>query len=264
MRYLPQPHLGMGTWGMGGTYERMPNNSDASVAALEFGLSKGLKIIDVAELYGEGLSEEIVGRAIAGRREAVYVISKVWKTNLKYDDVLRAAYGSLERLATNYIDLYMIHWPNQEIPLSETMKALEKLVEDKIIKAIGVSNFSVTLMEEAQSYLRNTKIVANEFEYNVLVRDAEQEMIPYCRSHDIDMIAYRPFAKGVLTKTTTTTLEELAQKYSKTTNQVLLNWIISQDMVAIPKSGNIEHLEENIGALGWELSSKDIERLRIA
>ncbi|MCR4276196.1 MAG: aldo/keto reductase [Candidatus Parcubacteria bacterium] len=262
--HLPQPYLGMGTWGMGGTWERNPDNIDVSIEALRFGLSLGLKIIDVAELYGGGLSEEIVGRAIAGRREEAYLISKVWKTNLRYDDVLRAAHGSLKRLNTDYLDLYLVHWPSEEMPLSETMRAMEHLVDENLVRAIGVSNFSPQLMEEAQSYLKHTAIIAHEFEYNLLTREAEHEVIPYCRAHDIDLIAYRPFAKGALTQHTNVLLEELAKKYDKTPNQIALNWIISQDIVAIPKSSSEAHIKENADALGWELSPQDIERLRSA
>ena len=262
--HLPKPYLGMGTWGMGGTWERDPSNIDTSIEALRTGFSLGLKIIDVAELYGAGLSEEIVGRAVAGRRQDAYLISKVWKTNLRYDDVLRAAYGSLKRLDTDYLDLYLIHYPNEEVPLSETMRAMEQLVDEKLVRAIGVSNFSPQLIEEAQSYLKHTAIIAHEFEYNLLAREAERDVVPYCRAHDIDMIAYRPFAKGALAHQTNALVEECAQKYAKTPNQIALNWIISQGIVAIPKSGNPAHIAENAGALGWELSLQDIERLRSA
>ncbi len=260
--HLPEPYLGMGTWGMGGTWERNPDNIDASINALRTGLSLGLKIIDVAELYGGGLSEEIVGHAIAGQRQNVYLISKVWKTNLRHDDVLRAVDGSLRRLDAKYIDLYLIHWPNHEILLSETMRAIEKLVDEKTVRAIGVSNFPPLLLEEAQHYLTHTTLSANEFEYNLLAREAEHDVIPYCRAHDIDIIAYRPLSKGMLAQHTSALLEELAKKYTKTPNQIALNWIISQDMIAIPKSGNPTHIEENTGALGWKLSKEDIERLR--
>jgi diketogulonate reductase-like aldo/keto reductase len=262
--HLPKPYLGMGTWGMGGTWERDPGNIDASIEALRFGLSLGLKIIDVAELYGEGLAEEIVGQAIEKHsREDIYLISKVWKTHLGYDDVPHAVEGSLKRLNTDHLDLYLIHWPNNEVPLSETMRAMEKLVDEKMVRAVGVSNFSLPLMEEAESYLKNTKITAHEFEYNLLAREAEREVIPYCRAHDIDIIAYRPLAKGVLAHQTNALLAELAKKYMKTTNQIGLNLILSQGMVAIPKSGNTAHIKENAGALGWELSLEDIEHLSV-
>lgn len=261
---IPQPRLGMGTWGMGGTYERDPSNVNASIEVIKAGLDAGLKIIDVAERYGEGLSEEIVGSAIRGRRTDTYLISKVWKTNLRYDDVLRACEGSLRRLAVDCIDLYLVHWPSEEVPLSETMRAMERLVEEGMVAAIGVSNFSAGRMEEAQRCLKNAKLVANEFEYNLIARDAERDIIPYCQTNDIDMIAYRPFAKGVLSSSHTGVLQELASAYGKTPNQVILNWLLSQGMVAIPKSSNPEHVQENVGALGWNLSGTDIERLRSA
>lgn len=260
--HLPQPYLGLGTWGMGGKYERDSSNIAESIEALQFGLSLGLRIIDVAELYGEGLTEEIVGRAIKGRREEAYLISKVWKTHLRYDDVLRAAEGSLARLDTDHIDLYLVHYPSEEVPLSETMRAMERLVEEKMVKAIGVSNFTPLLIEEAQSHLKHSTLAAHQFEYNLLARDAELEIIPYCRAQNIDMIAYRPFAKGVLAGTASTLVEEFAKKYDKTPSQIALNWIISQDIVAIPKSSSPLHIAESVGALGWALSSDDIERLR--
>lgn len=253
----------MGTWGMGGTWERNHDNIDASIEALRSGLSLGLKIIDVAELYGGGLSEEIVGRAIKERRDDAFIVSKVSRDHLRYDDVLRAAHGSLKRLDSDHIDLYLIHKPSQEgVPLSETMRAMERLVDDKLVRAIGVGNFSPQLMEEVQSHLKHTALSANEFEYNLLAREAERDVIPYCRAHDIDLIAYRPFAKGVLARQTNALLAELAKKYAKTPNQIALNWIISQGIVAIPKSGNPAHIKENAGALGWEMSQEDSERLR--
>ncbi len=262
--HLPNPHLGMGTWGMGGTWERDPANIDASIEALRLGLSLGLRIIDVAELYGRGLSEEIVGRAVAEHRPDAYIISKVWKTHLRYEDVLRAADSSLERLGTDYIDLYLVHWPNADVPLSETMRAMEKLVDDKMVRAIGVSNFTPELMEEAQGHLKHTTLTANEIEYNLHARDAEQGIIPYCRAHDIDIIAYRPLAKGALARHTNSVLDELAKKYGKTHNQIVLNWITSQNMIAIPKSSNLAHIKENAGALNWNLEPDDVERLRAA
>lgn len=259
MRYLPRPYLGMGTWGMGGTWERDPSNIDESIDILRHGLSLGLSIIDVAELYGQGLTEEIVGRAIEGQRNRAYIISKVWKTNLRYDDVLRAAEGSLKRLQTDYIDLYLVHWPNPDISLDETMRALERLLDEKIIRAIGVSNFTVPLLEEAQKHLRHSRIAAHEFEYNTRVHAAEKDIIPYCREHEIDMIAYRPFAKGSLILSADAAISELAAKYQKTPSQILLNRILSQGIAAIPKAGSIAHLEENTGALGWKLPQEDIE-----
>jgi diketogulonate reductase-like aldo/keto reductase len=262
MAHLPEPHLGMGTWGMGGRFEQDSSNVDESIEAIQFGISHGLKIIDVAELYGAGLAEEIVGKAIIGHEENIYIISKVERSHLGFDDVLKAAEGSLKRLNLKQIDLYLVHKPNDEIPLSETMKAMERLIDEGKVKSIGVSNFSVELMEEAQSYLSHTKIIANQFEYNLYSQQANADIIPYCKGHNIDMIAYRPFAKGFLTGNEDNLVLELAKKYKKTPNQIALNWIISQNIIAIPKSSNKIHLMENIGALGWQMSPEDIDRLR--
>ena len=262
--HLPKPYLGMGTWGMGGKYERDPSNIEQSIEVLRYGLQLGLRLIDAAELYGEGLTEEIVGKAIKGHnREDLSLISKVWKTHLAYDDVLRAAEGSLKRLDTPYIDLYLIHYPNPEVPLQETLRAMERLVSDGTVKAIGVSNSSISDMGAVQALLTSTSLTANQIEYNLLHQEAGADTIPYCRTHDIDVIAYRPFAKGMLAQHPNTVLEELAKKYGKTPNQIALNWIISQGIFAIPKSSNLAHIEENAGALGWELSQEDIERLRV-
>ncbi len=257
--HLPLPHLGLGTWGMGGKWERDPSNVDESVDAIRLGLSLGLRIIDVAELYGQGLAEEIVGKAITGRpREQVYIISKVWKEHLAYDDVLKATEGSLERLNTPYIDLYLVHWPNEKVPLSETMHAMEHVLDEGLVRAIGVSNFSPELIEEAQATLAHSKLVANEIEYNLSARTSKQEIIPYCHAHDIDVIAYRPLAKGAFADADNATLEEIAQRYGKTKNQIALNWLISQGTIPIPKSSNPAHIRENVGALGWSLLQEDI------
>lgn len=257
------PLLGMGTWGMGGKYERDASNIEESILALRFGLDLGINLIDVAELYGEGLTEEIVGKAIAGRdRRDIYIISKAWKDNLNYEGVLNAAQKSLVRLGTDYIDLYMIHWPNPKIPMKETIEAMEYLFHQGLIKAIGVSNFTVSYLKEAAKHLTDTNIVSNQIEYNLNARNAEKEIIPYCKKNNIHLIGYRPFAKGTLTHNTNHVVQELAIAYKKTPNQILLNWIISQGITVIPKSSNIDHLKENAGALGWNLSDADIEKLR--
>lgn len=257
------PLLGMGTWGMGGKYEKDTSNVEQSVSILKQGLDLGIKLIDTAELYGEGLTEEIVGRAIKGHpREEVFIITKVWKTHLRHRDVLAAAEKSLERLQTDYIDLYLIHWPNEETPLEETMRALEELVSNKKVRFIGVSNFSVILMKEAKSYLRKIKLSANQIEYSLLEHSAEKDIIPFCKENDIQVIAHRPLAKGRLALEQKEMLEALSKKYQKTPIQIALNWLISQDIVAIPKTSDAGHLKEICGAGGWRLEAGDIELLK--
>lgn len=259
---MEMPLLGMGTWGMGGKWEKDSSNIKESVEILRAGLDVGIRLIDVAELYGEGMTEEIVGEAIQGyKREEIFIISKVWKIHLRYDDVLKAAEGSLKRLRTDYIDLYLVHWPNEEVPLKETMKAMEYLADKGLAHHIGVSNFSVALMKEAQKYLEHTKLAANEVEYNLIERSVEQDIIPYCRANNIQVIAYRPLAKGKLAEEHNELLRNLAKKYDKTPVQVALNWTMSKGIVAIPRASSVEHLKENYGALGWSLDAEDIESL---
>lgn len=262
--YLPEPLLGMGTWGMGGKYERDETTTDESISILQLGLSLGLKIIDTAELYGAGLTETIVGRAIKGiSREKVCIISKVWKTNLSYDDTLHAAESSLKRLDTPYLDLYLIHWPNPSIAISETMRAMQKLLDDKQIGAVGVSNFSVEEMEEARHALPNAPLAANQFEYNLLNQDAALTTIPYCRKHDMEIIAHRPLAKGVIGKAREPQLEEIAKRYGKTPGQIALNWIVAQGIIPIPATLSENHLRENADALSFSLSKEDVALLSL-
>lgn len=260
---LSIPLLGLGTWGMGGKFERDKSNQQESLGALRYGLHLGFRLIDTAEVYGQGLAEEIVGEAIQNiPRQEIFLVSKVWKDHLRPDDVIAAAKQSLKRLGTDYIDLYLVHWPSDTIPLSETMPAMEELVKQGLVRHIGVSNFTVPLLEEAIRYLTSATIVANEIEYNLATRAAEKDVIPFCKNHDIKIIAHRPLAKGLLSASDNTLVNALAKKYQKTLTQIALNWLISQDIVAIPKAGSKAHLEENWEAIGWKMEDADITALK--
>jgi len=263
------PVLGIGTWKMGGglTVDRTHDRED--VLAIKTATKLGITHIDTAELYGNGHAEELVGEAIQEfKREELFITTKVKSENLRYDYLISAAKRSLKRLRTSYIDLYLIHSPNPDIPIEETMKAMEYLVENKLTRFIGVSNFSVEQIEEAQKHAKN-KIVANQIEYNLLTRnrgqftnDMESEIIPYCQKNGIMVIAYRPLAKGELAKPGIRLLDELSEKYGKTQAQVALNWLISKpNIVTIPKAVRIAHIKENLGAIGWRLSKEDMRRL---
>ncbi|HCB35322.1 MAG: hypothetical protein A2W52_01135 [Candidatus Taylorbacteria bacterium RIFCSPHIGHO2_02_49_25] len=259
------PLLGMGTWGMGGKFDTDESNFDASVEALRFGFEQGIRLVDVAELHGGGLTERIVGEAIKGyTREDIQIISKVSRDHLKYDEVLRAAEGSLKRLDTSYIDLYMIHklLPSVALPDALTLKALERLSAEGMVRHIGVSNFNVVQLQEAQKHLASTTIEANEIEYNLLFQEAGNEVAPFCKANGIHLIAHRPLAKGMLVRGENKLLDELARTYEKTPAQISLNFIISQGMTAIPKASDKKHLQENVGALGWKLEEGDIALLR--
>lgn len=225
--------------------------------------------IDTAEIYGGGHSEELVGEAIKGfDRSKLFITTKVARRNCAYEDVLKAMDASLKRLGTDYVDLYLIHAPNEEISIAETMKAMNVLVREGKTRLIGVSNFTVEQIRAAQKHSEN-RIVANQIEYSLAVRnnemftpDAEAELIPYCQENNILIIAYRPLSKGGLLQSENILIDELALKYQKTPAQIAINWLISKkSIVAIPKASSARHIEENLGAMGWEMEPADMKRL---
>ena len=175
------PVVGLGTWGIGGEMGSDSSRDEAGIQALRLGLDLEMKFIDTAEMYGAGHSEEVVARALEGRRDRVFVASKVSPRHFAYDDVLAAAGRSLKRLGLKQMDLYQLHWPNPRIPISETMRAMEKLVNDGIIRHIGVSNFSVEQMKEAQQSLSHEKVVSNQVEFSLIDRGVEAGILQYCQ-----------------------------------------------------------------------------------
>lgn len=261
--------IGLGTWRMGGSMSPDHTQDIEMVEAIRYAVELGMNHIDTAEIYGAGHSEELVGRAIkVFPRDDVFIATKVWYTNLRYDDVLRSCERSLKRLGLKYIDLYMIHWPNERIPVSETMRAMEKLYKDGKIRYIGVSNFSSRLVEEAQSSLSTTEIVANQVEYGLHNRSIEEDLLPYCERNGITITAYSPLGQGRLAMELkartrrTEILQELASRYMKTPIQIALNWVIwRESVITIPKASKKEHLEENAGAAGWRLTPSDYQAL---
>lgn len=261
--------LGIGTWKMGGGLMVDRTRDKECILAIKTAIRLGMTHIDTAELYGNGHAEELVGEAIQEfKREELFIATKVKPDNLRYEDLIFAAKRSLKRLRISHIDLYLIHGFNPDIPIEETMKAMDYLVKSKITRSIGVSNFSVEQIKEAQKHAKN-KIVANQIEYNLLTRnrgqftnDMESKIIPYCQKNGIMVIAYRPIAKGELAKPGIKLLDELAEKYGKTQTQIAFNWLISKpNIVTIPKAVKIEHIKENLGAIGWRLSEEDMQRL---
>jgi diketogulonate reductase-like aldo/keto reductase len=263
------PVLGIGTWKMGGGMTADKTYDKENIIAIKTAIELGMTHIDTAELYGNGHAEELVGAAIQGvDREKLFITTKVKWENLKYNDVIAAAKRSLRRLGTGFIDLYLVHVPNPSIPIKETMKAMDYLVDNGFTRFIGVSNFSVEQIKEAQKNSRS-KIIANQIEYNLLARnegehtkDMESKIIPYCQKNGIIVTSYRPLGKGELAKPGLKLLDELAEKYGKTQAQIALNWLISKpSIIAIPKAAKTEHLKENLGALGWRLSLEDMLKL---
>lgn len=258
------PSIGMGTWGIGGYGVRDTSRDREAMESLQRGIELGMWLIDTAELYGAGHSEELVGQTIKDfPREKVIIISKVHDKHLRYPEVIQACQESLQRLQTKYIDLYLIHFPNYRVPLKETMGAMEALVEQGMVRFIGVSNFPLNLMKEAQGYLSKAQIQANQVKYNLKCRYDEKDLLPYCQREGITLIAYTPLEEGSLPNNRL--LQEVGQEYRKTAAQIALNWLICQEnVVTIPKAINPRHLEENAGAMGWRMRPQDLERLSSA
>jgi diketogulonate reductase-like aldo/keto reductase len=267
---LKIPTMGLGTWLIGGGTEPDYSKDNESVEAIKNAIELGYNHIDTAAMYGDGHCEELVGEAIKNfDRKKLFITTKVHRKNLRHDDLIADCKKSLKRLGTDFIDLYLIHAPNPKVPLEETMKAMDFLVEKKLVRFIGVSNFTVDFLKEAQKFSKN-KIVANQIEYSLLTRNfgkyannknMESKTVPYCQENDIIIMAERPIERGLLTQPHSV-LDKLASKYNKTRGQIAINWLISKkNIITIPKSTNIEHLKENLGAMGWNLSEGDIKLL---
>jgi len=252
------PEIGLGTW-----------NYRGGVDPLRKGIELGATLIDTAEGY---YTEDVVGEAVKGIRDQVFIATKVSGRHLDYDGVLRAAEDSLIQLGTDYIDLYQIHWPNPRFPIKGTMRAMEKLVDDGVVNYIGVSNFTLEEIEEAQAYMRHHSIVSNQVLYNLNSREIEHDLLPYCQKQRITILAYTPLDNGNLAKGSSLfkrnrlkVLEQIASETNKTMPQVALNWCISKPyVIAIPKSDSVKRTIENCGASGWRLSPEQIDRLNEA
>ncbi len=257
------PVLGMGTWLFVGN---LPDNhvDHGAIESLRTGVDLGMTLIDTAESYSFGHAEEVIGTAIKGMREKVFIATKVSPENFSYRDVMKAVRGSLRRLKTDYIDLYQLHRPNPYVPLEETMRAMEDLVEQGAVRYIGVSNFSVDLTKKAQAALSKNHVVANQVSYSLLDREIEDKLLPTAVRDRITIIAYSPLAHGRLIDggTGKTVLEDMAGKYGKTPVQVALNWlIVKDDVIAIPKAFQINHLREDAAATGWRMAPEDYASL---
>lgn len=251
------PVIGQGTWDIPESGARR----DEAIAALRRGIELGLTHIDTAEMYGSGRAEEIVGEAIAGvPRESLFITSKVLPTNATFKGTISACERSLRRIGTEYLDLYLLHWPSAH-PLEQTMRALETLVEQGKARHIGVSNFDVDEVREAQSYLRNIPLACDQVLYHLKERAAEVRLIPYCWQNDIAVVGYTPFGRGRFPAKEAQpagVIGNIARKYGTSTRAVILNFLTRKPNVfTIPKSSSIAHVEENASALGWSLSDDD-------
>jgi diketogulonate reductase-like aldo/keto reductase len=246
------PVLGQGTWGMG---EARAGRA-AEVRALRQGLDLGLTLIDTAEMYGEGGAEEVVGEAIAGRRDAVFLVSKVYPHNASANATLAACERSLQRLGTDRLDLYLLHWRGA-YPLAETVDAFERLQREGKIRYWGVSNLDADEMEELATVPGGGGCVTDQVLYNPQRRGIEWDLLPLCRKRSMPVMAYSPIEQGRLR--TGGVLASLAQAHGCSPFQVALAWVLAQPgVLAIPKATRPEHVEANAGALAVSLSAADL------
>ena len=246
------PEIGLGTASYSGGDE-----------PLRKGISLGATHVDTAEVYG---TEEAVGRAIEGLRDQVFLTTKVSPVHFRYDQVIDAAEGSLGRLGTDRIDLYLLHWPNPDVPIGETMSAMDRLVADGKVRYVSVSNYSIAQLEEAQGVSGNP-IVTNQVKYSLTDRDIEDDLMPYCQSKGITVTAYSPLNRlwSEAGPRLAAALKRVAAECGKTEAQVALNWCTSRDgVIAIPRSSSLQRTVENCNASGWRLTADQIAELDAA
>lgn len=252
------PVLGMGTWRIG----ENPKNRESEIAALRHGLDLGLSLIDTAEMYGEGGAETVIAEAIANRRSEVFLVSKVYPHNASKRVAIAACEHSLKRLNTDYLDLYLLHWPGA-VPLAETLEAFQTLQQAGKIRSYGVSNFDAKDMEAASHLKGGDEIVTDQVLYNLMRRGIEWDLLPWCRQRGMPIMAYSPIEQGRLKKHRA--LQEIAQQRGITPAQVAIAWLLHQDnVIVIPKSSRIEHVEQNRAALDIKLSAEELEALDAA
>ena len=245
------PALGLGTWNMGEDSRK----ANAEIESLKRGLDLGMTLIDTAELYAEGGAEKITGAAIAGRRDEVFLVSKVYPWNASRQGVIDACERSLKRLRTDRLDLYLLHWRGEH-PLAETVAGFEELRRAGKIGAWGVSNFDVADMEELMIVPGGKNCAANQVLYNLSRRGVEYDLLPWCQQRGIAIMAYSPIEQGRLVRNDT--LIHISKAYQATPAQVALAFLLEREgVIAIPKSANPDRVAENAAAAELEISDED-------
>jgi diketogulonate reductase-like aldo/keto reductase len=246
------PNLGLGTWRMG---ENVAARGE-EIAALRLGLDLGVYLIDTAEMYGNGGAEAVVADAIEGRRDGVFVVSKVLPHNASYEGTLAACERSLKRLRSEWIDLYLLHWPGEH-PVEETLRAFVRLAEQGKIRHYGLSNFDLEELQRAERLPGGPRIAANQVLYNLERRGIERKLIPWCASKGIAVMAYSPLEQGRLR--TPDALRRVAERHDASPAQVALAFALRHDgVVAIPKATRPAHVRDNVKAVDIVLTEEDL------
>ncbi|MET1057678.1 MAG: aldo/keto reductase [Pedobacter sp.] len=253
------PVLGQGTWRMGEDAAKRRTEIDG----LSLGLDLGMNLIDTAEMYGEGGAEKVVAEAIEGRREEVFLVSKVYPHNASAKGAVEACKRSLERLKTDYLDLYLLHWPGS-VALSETLAAFQTLKKEGLILDYGVSNFDLKGMQKAMSLTGGYEIATNQVMYNLVNRGIEWDLLPWSAENGLPIMSYSPIEssprdqKGFLDRPA---LTGIAEQHNASAAQIAIAWLIQQGVVVIPKASDPKHIRENRAALDIVLSTDEITLL---
>jgi diketogulonate reductase-like aldo/keto reductase len=249
------PVLGQGTWYLGEGRRRREDE----IAALRLGIDLGLSLIDTAEMYGNGAAETLVGEAIAGRRDEVFLVSKVLPGNATASGTVVACDRSLRRLRTEQLDLCLLHWRGR-VPLAETLDGFAALLRAGKIRYWGVSNFDVADLQELRSTKGGQEVATDQVLYNLARRGIEWDLLPLCRELGVPVMAYSPIEQGRLLAHPV--LQSVAGRHGATAAQVALAWVLRHaDVIAIPRAGNPKHVEENRGALDLRLTAQDLAAL---
>ena len=280
--------IGLGTWGMSGAFWGAADDAE-SIRVIHQALDLGVTLVDTAEAYGWGHAEEVVGKALAGRRQQAVIATKAAPNHLEPAEAVKALEGSLKRLQTDYVDVYFIHWPNPDVPLGATMDAFERLRAEGRIRALGVSNFGAKEMDAARQH---GVIDVLQPPYNMLWREVEAATLPYCREHNIGVMPYSGLAQGLLTgalsrntafvegdeRRTTVLfqpgtyeraldavegLRPIAAKYGKSVAQLAIQWLTSRPGVSSPLLGarTVHEMKENAGSVGWSIAEADVAEI---
>lgn len=254
------PCLGQGTWYMG----ENPQAKAQEVKALQLGLDLGMTLIDTAEMYADGKAESIVGEAIKDRRDEVFLVSKVYPHNAGLNKIKTACENSLQRLETDYLDLYLLHWRGR-VPLAETIEGLERLKEEGKIRRWGVSNFDTSDMKELLAETNGENCVTNQVLYHLGSRGIEYDLLPWQKKHNMPIMAYSPLAQGgTLRKQLLNDpiLNKIAENYQVKPLQIALAWTMrSNQVIAIPKAVQEKHILWNAKATSIELTKEDLVQL---
>ncbi|MCA0366449.1 MAG: aldo/keto reductase [Proteobacteria bacterium] len=249
------PALGQGTWELGDD----PALRDEQQEALAHGLDLGMSLIDTAELYGDGRSERLVGEVIAGRRDEVFIVSKVKPENASEMKMMLSCEKSLERLGVERLDLYLLHWEGR-VPLEETVAAFQELVDEGMIARWGVSNLDLRAMEALMQIEGGEDCAANQLLYNLGSRGVEFDLLPWMQARDMPMMAYSPLGRGGLLEHPL--ILDIANRHGAEPAQVALAAVLRHDgVIAIPKASSVEHVQANADALEVQFDLEDLERL---